>query len=207
MELLRKIIFTATIICFTAFVSKAQTAEQMIKGFKDSYASEYKGDYNGAISNLQKVYRADSYECNLRMGWLQYSAKKYASAMDFYQKAIDLKKYSVEARIGYIAPANAAKQYDKAYQKYEEILKIDPYNSTANYWVGVAYYTLKNYQTAAKYFELLVNMLPFDYDSNHMLGWTYLSLGRAGEAKLMFEKALLNRPDDASAKDGLAKSK
>ena len=127
--------------------------------------------------------------------------------MDYYQKAIDLKQYSVEARLGFVAPANADKKYDKAYQKYEEILKIDPYNSIANYWVGVNYYTIKKYDVAAKYFELVVNMYPFDYDSNHMLGWTYLNLGKADQAKLLFEKALLSKPDDKWAKDGLAKCK
>jgi tetratricopeptide (TPR) repeat protein len=207
MELLKKsiIVFIAAFISMSA--AKAQTPEQMQKAFKDSYASELKGDYTGAIASIQKIYKADSYESNLRLGWLQYYAKKYSSSLDYYQKACDLKKYSVEARLGFIAPANAAKQYDKAYQKYEEILKIDPYNSIANYWVGVNYYTVKKYDIAAKYFELVVNMHPFDYDGNHMLGWTYLNLGKTGEAKILFEKALLNRPDDTSAKEGLSKCK
>jgi tetratricopeptide (TPR) repeat protein len=77
----------------------------------------------------------------------------------------------------------------------------------ANYWVGVNYYTIKKFDIAAKYLELVVNMYPFDYDGNHMLGWTYLNLGRTGEAKLLFEKALLNKPDDASAKEGWNKCK
>jgi tetratricopeptide (TPR) repeat protein len=127
--------------------------------------------------------------------------------MQYYQKAIDLKKYSVEARLGFVTPATAAGQFQKSYEKYEEILKIDPYNSTANYWVGVNYYTVKKYDIAAKYFQLVVNMYPFDYDANHMLGWTFLSLGKVEEARLLFEKALLSKPDDTSAKDGLSKCK
>ena len=207
MELLRKTSMVLAVTMTIAFSVNAQTFEQVQKAFKESYASELKGDYNAAIASLQKAYSADSYEDNLRMGWLHYSAKKYTSAMDYYQKAGELKKFSVESRLGYITVANAAKQYEKSYQKYEEILKIDPYNSIANYWVGVTYYTLKKYDVAAKYFELVVNMYPFDYDGNHMLGWTYLALGKTGEAKILFEKALLNRPYDASAKEGLGKSK
>ena len=69
------------------------------------------------------------------------------------------------------------------------------------------YYTIKKYDVAAKYFELVVNMYPFDYDSNHMLAWTYLNLGRTDQAKLLFEKALLSRPGDASATGGLMKCK
>ncbi len=207
MEFLKKVCLFIIATCIGATIVSAQTAEKMQKAFKESYASELKGDYSGAVSDLQKVYKADSYECNLRMGWLNYSLKKYTVSMDYYQKAIDLKQYSVEARLGYVYPANAAKQFDKAYNKYEEILKIDPYNSTANYWVGVNYYTIKKYDVASKYLELVVNMHPFDYDANHMLGWTYLNLGKTGEAKLLFEKALLSKPDDASAKEGWNKCK
>lgn len=207
MEILKKSVIAIVAILLFAGNATAQTADDMQKAFKASYANEYKANYTGAIADLQKVYKADSYECNLRMGWLQYMARQYNASMDYYQKAIDLKKYSVEARFGYIKPATDAKQYDKSYDKYEEILKIDPYNSVANYWVGVTYYTAKKYDIAAKYFELVVNMYPFDYDANHMLGWTYFSLGKAAEAKVMFAKALLNRPGDASATDGFNKCK
>ena len=196
-----------TLFFITGLLTNAQTFEDLQKAFKASYTSEYKGDYTTAITDLQKGYKADNYECNLRMGWLYYNAKKYEKSLEYYQKAIDLKKYSVEARLGFIYPANALKKYSDAYAKYEEILTIDPYNSTANYWVGVNYYNIKKYDIAAKYFELVVNMYPFDYDANHMLGWTYLYLGKKSDAKVLFEKALLYKPTDESAKSGLDKSK
>ena len=197
------------IVCMLlfAFVVKAQTSEQKLNAFKKSYAAEFNGDYLGAIADLQKVYKSDCYECNLRIGWLYYKAKNYTSSMEHYQKAIDHNKFSVEARLGFITPANAAKQFDKVYQKYVDILEIDPYNSVANYWVGVNFYVVKKYDIATKYFELVLNMYPFDYDANHMLGWTYLYLGKTGEAALLFEKALLSKPTDASSLEGLSKCK
>lgn len=206
MELLKGFTISFFALLFFATQLAAQPGNEMQKAFKESYTAEYKGDYAGAIAALQKGYKADSYESNLRMGWLHYKTKKFTSSMEYYQKAIDQKPYSVEARMGFIKPAADNKNYDKVNDKYEEILKIDPYNSTANYWVGVNYYTIKKYDVAAKYFELLVNMYPFDYDANHMLGWTYLSLGKTADAKVLFTKALLNRPADTSATDGLSKS-
>ena len=207
MEILKKSIIALCAIVSFAFNTAAQSAEETQKAFKASYANEYKSNYPNAIADLQKVYKPDSYELNLRLGWLHYLAKKYSSAMDYYQKAADLKKFSVEARLGYIKPANEAKKYDKVYEMYEAILKIDPYNSTANYWVGVYYYGEKKYDIAAKYFELIVNMYPFDYDANQMLGWAYLNLGKNTEAKNLFNLALMNRPGDASATEGLGKCK
>ena len=207
MEILKKSTVAIIALVVFTFTVHAQTNEEMQKAFKASYLNEYKTNYTGAIAELQKVYKEDSYECNLRLGWLQYLAKQYASSMEYYQKAIDLRKYSVEARFGYIKPATEAKKYDKTYEMYEAILKIDPYNSIANYWVGMAYYTAKKYDVAAKYFELIVNMYPFDYDSNNMLGWTYLSLGKSADAKIVFSKALLNKPGDVSATEGYNKCK
>lgn len=207
MEILKKSIVAISATVLFAFNATAQSADELQKAYKASYISEYKANYPNAIADLQKVYRADSYESNLRMGWLYYSSKLYAKSMEYYQKAIDLKKYSVEAKLGYIKPANELKKYVAAYEKYEEILKIDPYNSTANYWVGVEYYTAKKYDVAAKYFELVVNMYPFDYDANHMLGWTYLSLGKNSDALILFTHALMNRPSDASATEGYNKCK
>ncbi len=205
MELLNRKLCLLIMASLLMLHVQSQTTESMQKAFKQSYTEEYKSDYATAITHLQRVYKEDSYELNLRMGWLFYSDKKYAKSMDYYQKAIDLRKYSIEARLGYIGVANASNLHEKAYAKYEEILKIDPYNSIANYWVGVNYYTIKKYDIAAKYLELVVNMYPFDYDANHMLGWTYLNLGRSAEAKHLFEIALLNKPDNSSAKEGLSK--
>lgn len=204
MAILKNIAATFVIVFMTTALM-GQTEEQLQKAFSESYVHEYKGELSKAIADLQTVLRSDSYETNLRLGWLNYSLKKYSTAMEYYQKAIDLKKFSVEARFGFINASDAARQYEKSYQKYEEILKIDPYNKTANYWVGVNFYAVKKYEQASKYFELVVNMYPFDYDGNHMLGWTYLFLGRSGEAKMLFEKALLYKPSDPSAKDGWSK--
>lgn len=205
MDILKKSI--VVVACLLSFKGKSQTFDETLKAFKSSYNNEYNSNYKAAISDLQKVYKADSYELNLRLGWLYYASKDNAKSMEYYQKAIDLRKYSTEARFGFIKPANEAKQYSKAYDKYEEILKIDPYNSVANYWVGVYYYNAKKYDIAAKYFELVVNMNPFDYDGNYMLAWTFLNLGKVNDAKVLFQQALLYKPDDAAAKDGLSKCK
>ena len=207
MQFLTKTIGLFFSVIVMAMGANAQNQEQLQGAFRESYQAEFKGDWDKAIAPIRKIYKEDNYELNLRLGWLTYSQRKYDQAMDYYQKAANQKKYSVEARSGFATAATAAKQYDKAYIKYEEILKIDPYNSIANYLVGVHYYYIKKYDTAAKYFELVVNMYPFDYDANNMLAWSYLYLGKIDQAKILFQKALLNRPDDASAKDGLTKCK
>ena len=64
--------------------------------------------------------------------------------------------------------------------------------------------TRKDYKQAYIFFEKVVNLYPFDYQSLLMLGWTNYRLGKPREAKILFNKALLYSPGDASAKEGLA---
>jgi Flp pilus assembly protein TadD len=46
-------------------------------------------------------------------------------------------------------------------------------------------------------------MYPFDYDNLVLYAWTNYQLGKLREAKVLFNKVLLNKPNDASAKEGL----
>jgi hypothetical protein len=49
-----------------------------------------------------------------------------------------------------------------------------------------------------------VNLYPFDYDGTIMFAWTNLKILKLREAKLLFQKALLIKPGDSSALEGLA---
>ena len=206
MEILKKSICAIIILCQT-FFALAQNEAMMQKSFSESYTLEYNKKYTEAIAVLSKLNDNESYEINLRLGWLNYLNKKYTQAEINYQKAVSLKPYSIESRLGLVKSLAAVENWDKVMQQYEEILKIDPQNYTANYWTGVIYYNRKKFETASKLFEKLVNMYPFDYDANHMLAWTFLNMGRMNDAKMLFNKALLNKPGDASCLEGLGKIK
>lgn len=202
-----KIKMLAAAMLLFAITTNAQSEIEMQKAFADSYTQEYNKAYSDAITTLNKVYNAKSYEINLRLGWLNYLNKTYQQSQDYYQKAVTLKPYAIEAKLGLAKPLSALESWDKLLQTYEEIIKIDAQNNYANYWAGIIHYNRKKYENAAKYFEKLVNLYPFDYDANHMLAWTYLNLGRNGEAKILFNKALLNKPGDASCLEGMKKIK
>ena len=182
----------------------AQQDALLQKAFSESYTYESEGKYAAATQPLMKYYSEKSYELNLRIGWLNYLQKNHTASRDYYRKAASLKPYSVEARLGLAKPLAALESIDELLRTYEEILKIDPQQVTANYWAGVIQYNRKRYEQASRHFERLVNLYPFDYDANHMLGWTYLQLGRTAESRLLFQKALLIRPGDASALNGLS---
>jgi len=97
MELLKRTGWLLAILLITNSVN-LYGQDEIINVFKESYTLEQKGDFSKAIEKLNKVYLADSYEMNLRLGWLYYVAGKLTESETYYQKAINLKPYSIEAR-------------------------------------------------------------------------------------------------------------
>ncbi len=178
--------------------------DRMIVAFSKSIELEYKGEYVKAIAPLREVYDEKSYEMNLRLGWLTYKATQYVESAAYYQKSVDLKPYSIEAKLGYVYPASALGNWDMVTAQYKNILEIDPQNTVVNYRMGLIDYNNKRYASAYKYFEKVVNLYPFGYDALLMFAWTNFQLGRSREAKVLFGKVLLIFPEDASAKEGLS---
>ncbi|HLN52297.1 MAG TPA: tetratricopeptide repeat protein [Lentimicrobium sp.] len=173
------------------------------KAFSESYTYEAKKDYSKAIESITNVYNADSYEINLRLGWLNYIAGKYKESLTYYQKAVKQMPVSIEAKLGYAYPAYALGNVNEVISVYKEILKLDPNNYYGNYRLGSIYYEKKDYLNSHKHFDKIINFYPFDYDAIIMSAWTYYHLGKLREAKVLFNKALLNKPDDSSALEGL----
>ncbi len=186
-----------------SFQLQAQDNSALSEAFSSSYTYETNGEYPKAIEILKKVYDESSYEINLRLGWLTYQSGLFTESVAYYNKAITLMPLSIEARIGYVLPSSSAGNWDQVITRYNEVLKLDPNHYTVNYRMGLIYYGRKDYTTAFRYFERIANLYPFDYDAILMLGWTDFQLGKLREAKVLFQKALLNRPGDSSALEGL----
>ncbi len=203
METLKRIIFLSLSVIFFVSFARSQDIKAIQDAFEKSYLYEYSGDYTKAVDALKNVYNAESYELNLRLGWLTYMGGFFTESFAYYQKAIDLKPLSIEAKLGYVYPASALGNWEQVKSQYNEILKIDPLYSLANFRLGSIYYGNEDYTTALKYFEKVVNLFPFDYDGLAMYAWTNLRLGKFREAEVLFNKVLLIRPNDSSALQGL----
>jgi tetratricopeptide (TPR) repeat protein len=181
----------------------AQTDSKIQSAFSESYRAEQNSSYAAAISAIKPIYQGDNYSINARMGWLLFLTKEYTESVTYYEKAIKLKPYAIEARFGLIKALNAIQSWDKVKEQYEAILKIDDQNTTSRYWLGVLYYNRKDFENAAKNFEKIVNLYPMDYGSVIMLAWTRLNQGKNADAKVLFNQALLLLPNDSSATQGL----
>jgi tetratricopeptide (TPR) repeat protein len=196
---------TVLLMMLLSLDGTAQTNYKTIQNaFDNSYWMEGKGDYTNAAKAIKDIYDENSYEINLRLGWLTYECGQYTESMSYYQKAMNLKPYSIEAKFGYVYPVSAMGNWDQVISQYQEILKIDPKNTLAGYRMGMIYYGRQDYTTAEKFFEAVINLWPFDYDSNIMYAWTLYKMGKLREAQVLFNKVLMIRSKDTSAQEGLS---
>ncbi len=199
-------VFIASIITVISFNASAQSKE-LQAAFSKSYDNEYAKKYDAAIAAINSVYSANSYEINLRLGWLNYSAGKYKESLPFYQKALDLMPAATEPKWAIINTYTKLENWNEIEKVYSAILKLDPKNSNANYYLGLIYYYRKDYLSAKKHFDISLNLYPFDYNNMLMSAWTNYFLGNKNEAVILFNKTLMYSPNDKSALEGLSQIK
>jgi tetratricopeptide (TPR) repeat protein len=203
MEFLRKSLNTLIILLFTVSFSDAQDFVKKKDAFQNSYIQEATGEYPGAINSLKNVYDEKSYEINLRLGWLTYQSGNFTESKSYYSKAVALMPFSIESRLGLVYPLAALGNWSEVISQYEKILEITPNYSVVLHRLGLIYYGKGDFETARRYFDKVVNLFPFDYDALTMLAWTHFRLNNLREARVLFQKALLNTPNGSSASEGL----
>lgn len=205
MENLKFILVLVALIAINTTIHSQTNNNQSV--FNKSYEYEKSSNYAAAIKEMNSIYKSDVYFVNIRLGWLYYLSKNYAKSIEYYDRAIKLKPYAIEARFGCVKPLSATENWEKVKNQYLQILKIDPQNTVANYWLGVIYYNKKEYENASRLFEKVVNLYPLDYDSVIMLAWSRLNSGKKSDANILFNHALDLRPNDSSALEGLKRLK
>lgn len=203
MEILKNKLVIALICIATGFSAVAQE-KTITAAFSESYTYENKGDYTNALKSISPFYDENSYEINMRMGWLKYMAGMFTESVTYYEKAISLKPMSEEARLGIAMPVFALGNTDQLVLHYQKILENNPYQTTVLYRMGLIYYNKGDYTRSYSYLEKLVNLYPFTYDGLLLFAWTNLKLGKTNEAKVLFNKTLLLSPGDSSATEGLS---
>ncbi len=197
----RLITAAAIIIAFTGLY--AQETETVQAAFESSYTYENEGNYADAIKSLKNIYDAESYHLNLRLGWLNYMSGQFTESSAYYQKAISLKPYAIEARFGLTYPASSMGNWAQVKKQYIKILEVDPQNTKANYYFGLMHYESGDFALATKYFEKVANLYPFDSESVLMYAWSNYQLGKTREAEVLFNEVLLIDPGNESAVEGI----
>ncbi len=197
---MKKIILNVVLFGFLTFTASkvnsqvSQTDLDLRTAFKKSYESEAFVKYAKAIEDLTPFAGSNSYEINLRLGYLNYMNVKYLQATTHYKKCIELFPKSVEARLGYINALAALEKWDDVITQYKEILKVDAGNAKALYNLSLIYFNRADFSNANIYITTYLSLYPFDFDGVNLAGWTKYNLGKKEEAISLFKKALLLNP-------------
>lgn len=202
MESVRRVIWFLALF-FGTLTTDGQYSDLILKAFEQSYALEKAGDFRRSAEVLRAVYQEDSYELNLRLGWLYYNIGLFDDSRTYYRKAVTLLPYSEEAKFGLVLPLSAKGDWNEVIRMYNQILANNPGNTVALYRLGLIYYERKEWPQAAKLFQKVIDLYPFGYDGLLMMAWTNLQLGKSREARILFNKVLLWSPGDVSALEGL----
>ena len=200
---MKKISIITLALILNSLFTYSQSFKEDVTAFDKSYTLEQEGNYSKAISLLKQSYTESSYEYNLRLGWLDYLAGQYTESSSYYNKAIEIKPMSIEARFGLIYPLLALGNISLTEKTYHDILKISPLETKANYRLALMYYQQEKFKESDKYLRTIINLFPFDYDTMILMAWNSYQMGKKSEAKVLFQKVMLNRPNDKSALEGL----
>lgn len=192
------------ILILVAFFNIAKAQQTSEAAFYKSYSFEYEAQYTKAISALTDLH-LDSYQINLRLGWLYFMNKDYVKSELYYRKAISLETSSIEARYGLVLPLSTVLNWNSVLLVYLEIVKLDPNNSVANYRIASIYLARKDYNNSRIYVLKVLKLYPFDYDSNLLSGKILVAQNKNADAKKYFTKALEYNPQSEEAKTALKK--
>jgi tetratricopeptide (TPR) repeat protein len=185
----------------SVFMSQAQEKTLLQSSFIKSFTLESVANYSEAAEALLTEYNVESYETNLRLGWLYYKAADFKSSDKYYTIAMGLMPYAVEAKLGATLPRAELNDWDAVLQLYKEVLSIDKKNNVALYNAGLIYYNRSSFGEAYELFKELNNLYPTDYSALLMHGWSALKVGKTRESKVLFTSLLLLYPSDTSAQE------
>lgn len=112
------------------------------------------------------------------------------SALDQYQKVIDISPYNAEAFSNMGVLYNQLGEYGKAVSALQKALLIDPRYSKAHNNLGLAYYRSGQFDQALAELERAVELEPSSQDACNNLGLVHRKLGHTGQAEEAFQRAI-----------------
>jgi Tfp pilus assembly protein PilF len=112
------------------------------------------------------------------------------SALDQYQKVIDISPYNAEAFSNMGVLYNQLGEYGKAVSVLQKALLVDPRYSKAHNNLGLAYYRSGQFDQAQTELERAVELEPSSQDACNNLGLVHRKMGRTRQAEEAFQRAI-----------------
>jgi tetratricopeptide (TPR) repeat protein len=196
----------ALLILSSSLRAEDASSNPVIVQFNKSLAAESESRYAEALTDMESL-PADAkndYLVTLRLGWLTYLNQDYDRSASYYQQADQIARgRSVEALLGLTLPLAAKSDWGRVQDAYRRILVLDPKNYTANLRLGQIELNSGAFQQADRHLKTALENFPGEYEANLSSAWNDYYLGNMGNAKMLFERALMISPGDTSATRGI----
>jgi tetratricopeptide (TPR) repeat protein len=169
-----------------------------------SAMAEKNKDYAAAIHAMQSYQQrgGDPFISALRLGWLHFQAREYASASQAYRQAATMQPSSLNALLGILNATEALQDVRKTGLAADAVLRVEPTNYRALMVLAGLHFAHKDYRkAAAEYSRVLVNY-PDDPDALSGAGWAALRNEDQATAAARFSLLLGINPDYPKAREG-----
>jgi tetratricopeptide (TPR) repeat protein len=182
-------------------IDKTNAKAYFIKGFMFKET----GDTTRAVSSFQTAVEQNPeyFDAFIQLGNL-FSLKKSALALEYYNKALNLRKNSEEALYGVAMFFQENDNVDSAEAIYHKILETSPDYKEALFNIG--YINLiynDNFNKALDYFAAVNRLDTSDIRATYNRGLCFEKLKQKDLAERDYRKALQHNPEYELAKEGL----
>ncbi len=199
-------IIAVPILLLTVTASSPARGDAVSSAFTRSYKLEARGKYSRALTALSRVRQGQqhSYIFQLRVGWLNYLARKHRLAVEAYQRAVRLAPMAIEPLQGMLLPQMAARRWKDALTTANKILGMAPADDLAATRKAWILFNLGRYRQAEQVYVQVLRQYPANLTLRAGLGWARARQGRLKEAEKAFRAVLRYSSKNASARRGLA---
>ena len=195
------------ILCSASLALAGQRADQVKsrqEAWKTSVSSEKGKNYDMAISEMNAYVKngGDPYNASLRLGWLYYASKNYASAEKYYQIAAKRSQGAITPLMGLVNIYKADNQIKKAVRACKSVLVLDKTNYTASMLLAGMLYDAKSYRSSGLVYAKVSKLYPEDLAAMSGLAWCMVYEDRKSRALPLFTRLVVMSPNYAYAQDG-----
>ncbi len=173
-------------------------ADELFKDAEDDAVARIKGvrQIQGWLQTDVDLARLTVEMIYLGQAWIEANQNRHETAIEFYDKALNVSPDNLLAQLGKANSLGGAKRLDLAEEAYREILKTYPENPHALSEMGRILFNKGLDEEAEKYYKRALEI-----DSGHYtcpyegLGLVYLKRGKTDLARKNFEKAVKINPN------------
>lgn len=197
-----------TLLLCTATLALAGQQSTQLKlrqtAWKTSVSAEKSKNYDQAISEMKTYVQSggDQYNASVRLAWVYYLKKDYASAEKYYKLAAKRSQGSITPLMGLANTYKASKQLKKSMRAYKSALVLDKTNYTTNMTLAGMLYDAKDYRASGLIYAKMMKLYPEDLAAMSGLAWCMVYEGRKSRALPIFTRLVVMSPNYAYADDG-----